>query len=78
MKKGKLLALLVDGADLLQDAQGRVVSDWIPQNLPQVRAERGILFGFNIAEWTHDEPIRTHSVLAHLQYMHSVSNYIFP
>ena len=44
MKKGQSLALLVDGADLVQDAQSRLVSDWIPPNLPQVRAE----FGFNI------------------------------
>ncbi|XP_041946088.1 telomerase protein component 1 [Alosa sapidissima] len=35
VKSIQLLALLVDGADLVQDAQGRFVSDWIPQNLPQ-------------------------------------------
>lgn len=36
-KKGQSLAILVDGADLLQDALGRLVSDWMPQSLPQVR-----------------------------------------
>ncbi|KAL2082053.1 hypothetical protein ACEWY4_021871 [Coilia grayii] len=34
-KKGQSLAILVDGADVVQDAQGRLVSDWIPQTLPK-------------------------------------------
>lgn len=34
-KKGRPLAILVDGADLIQDGQGHLMSDWIPQQLPQ-------------------------------------------
>ncbi|XP_066579076.1 telomerase protein component 1 isoform X2 [Amia ocellicauda] len=34
-RKKQPLAILVDGADCLQDAQGQPVSDWIPQHLPQ-------------------------------------------
>ncbi|XP_062386572.1 telomerase protein component 1-like [Sardina pilchardus] len=35
VKSGHLLALLIDGADVVQDAQGSFISDWIPQDLPQ-------------------------------------------
>ncbi|XP_049326021.1 telomerase protein component 1-like isoform X1 [Astyanax mexicanus] len=30
-----LLVLLVDGADLVHDARGQMVSDWIPENIPK-------------------------------------------
>ncbi|XP_023688332.2 telomerase protein component 1 isoform X2 [Paramormyrops kingsleyae] len=34
-KSSQTLALLIDGADLVQDARGQLVSDWIPLCLPQ-------------------------------------------
>ncbi|XP_048867446.1 telomerase protein component 1 [Brienomyrus brachyistius] len=34
-KSSQSLALLIDGADLVQDARGQLVSDWIPQCLPR-------------------------------------------
>ncbi|KAK7944994.1 hypothetical protein WMY93_000722 [Mugilogobius chulae] len=34
-KKNSPLVVLVDGVDLLQDGSGHVISDWIPQHLPQ-------------------------------------------
>ncbi|XP_030629420.1 telomerase protein component 1 [Chanos chanos] len=37
VRKGQPLALLIDGADLLDDARGQKVSEWIPQRLPKVR-----------------------------------------
>uniref|UniRef100_A0AAR2L1V2 TROVE domain-containing protein n=1 Tax=Pygocentrus nattereri TaxID=42514 RepID=A0AAR2L1V2_PYGNA len=34
-RKGHALALLVDGADLVHDARGQGVSEWIPERLPK-------------------------------------------
>ncbi|XP_010888175.2 telomerase protein component 1 [Esox lucius] len=34
-RKDQPLALLVDGAELVQDGRGKLISDWIPQQLPQ-------------------------------------------
>ncbi|XP_072513411.1 telomerase protein component 1-like isoform X2 [Salminus brasiliensis] len=34
-REGPLLVLLVDGADLVHDARGQVVSEWIPEHLPK-------------------------------------------
>ncbi|XP_036421241.1 telomerase protein component 1 isoform X2 [Colossoma macropomum] len=34
-RKGHALALLVDGADLIHDARGQGVSEWIPERLPK-------------------------------------------
>ncbi|XP_069044718.1 telomerase protein component 1-like isoform X1 [Lepisosteus oculatus] len=34
-RPNKPLAILIDDADRLQNAQGQLVSDWIPQHLPQ-------------------------------------------
>ncbi|KAK2822732.1 hypothetical protein Q5P01_022797 [Channa striata] len=34
-KKNKPLMLLVDGVDLVRDGRGQLISDWIPQQLPQ-------------------------------------------
>ncbi|KAK2822733.1 hypothetical protein Q5P01_022798 [Channa striata] len=34
-KKNKPLVLLVDGVDLVRDGRGQLISDWIPQQLPQ-------------------------------------------
>lgn len=36
VKKGKSLALLVDGADLVHDDKGHNISEWIPQRVPKV------------------------------------------
>lgn len=36
LKKGRSLALLIDGADLVHDATGQRISDWIPQRVPKV------------------------------------------
>lgn len=36
MKKDQSLALLVDGADLVQDGRGQPNSDWLPQQVPKV------------------------------------------
>lgn len=33
--KNSPVAILVDGVDLLQDGNGHIISDWIPQHLPQ-------------------------------------------
>ncbi|KAJ8268578.1 hypothetical protein COCON_G00137500 [Conger conger] len=33
-RKGQSLALLIDGAELVQDARGQPRSDWMPQDLP--------------------------------------------
>ncbi|TSK49623.1 Telomerase protein component 1 [Bagarius yarrelli] len=35
VKKGPSLALLVDGADLVHDAKGQRISEWIPRHLPK-------------------------------------------
>ncbi|XP_047676292.1 telomerase protein component 1 isoform X2 [Tachysurus fulvidraco] len=35
VKKGKSLALLVDGADLIHDNKGHNISEWIPQRVPK-------------------------------------------
>nr|XP_055057550.1 telomerase protein component 1-like [Misgurnus anguillicaudatus] len=35
LSKGKPMALLVDGADRIQDGRGQRVSEWIPQHLPK-------------------------------------------
>ncbi|KAF7699669.1 hypothetical protein HF521_002627 [Silurus meridionalis] len=35
VKKGRSLALLIDGADLVHDARGQRVSEWIPQRIPK-------------------------------------------
>ncbi|XP_056599066.1 telomerase protein component 1 isoform X2 [Triplophysa dalaica] len=35
LKKEKPMALLVDGADRIQDGRGQKVSEWIPQHLPK-------------------------------------------
>lgn len=37
VKKGRPLAVLIDGADLVHDARGQRTSDWIPQRIPKVR-----------------------------------------
>lgn len=39
-EKSRRVVLLVDGADLIQDGKGRLSSDWIPQQLPQVSHRR--------------------------------------
>ncbi|KAK3531414.1 hypothetical protein QTP70_019258 [Hemibagrus guttatus] len=36
VKKGRSLALLVDGADLVHDAKGQIISEWIPQRVPKL------------------------------------------
>ncbi|XP_076828071.1 telomerase protein component 1 isoform X2 [Brachyhypopomus gauderio] len=35
VRKGHSLALFVDGADLVHDARGQVVSEWIPERIPK-------------------------------------------
>ncbi|MCJ8740420.1 hypothetical protein PDJAM_G00058670 [Pangasius djambal] len=35
VKKGQSLALLVDGADLVHDARGQRISEWIPRHIPK-------------------------------------------
>lgn len=35
LKKGQSLAILVDGADLVHDAKGQGISEWIPEHLPK-------------------------------------------
>ncbi|KAM9469250.1 telomerase protein component 1-like isoform 2-T2 [Clarias gariepinus] len=35
VKKGRSLALLIDGADLVHDAKGQRISEWIPQHIPK-------------------------------------------
>ncbi|KAF5895478.1 telomerase protein component 1-like, partial [Clarias magur] len=35
VKKGQSLALLIDGADLVHDAKGQRISEWIPQHIPK-------------------------------------------
>ncbi|XP_062873352.1 telomerase protein component 1-like [Trichomycterus rosablanca] len=35
LKRGRPLALLVDGADLVRDPRGQAVSEWIPERLPK-------------------------------------------
>ncbi|XP_034166297.2 telomerase protein component 1 isoform X2 [Pangasianodon hypophthalmus] len=35
VKKGRSLALLVDGADLVHDAKGQRISEWIPRHIPE-------------------------------------------
>ncbi|XP_053502261.1 telomerase protein component 1 isoform X2 [Ictalurus furcatus] len=34
VKKGRSLALLIDGADLVHDSRGQRISEWIPQHIP--------------------------------------------
>lgn len=36
VKKGRSLALLIDGADLVHDSRGQRISEWIPQHVPTV------------------------------------------
>ncbi|KAF5895483.1 telomerase protein component 1-like, partial [Clarias magur] len=35
VKKGRSLALLIDGADLVHDAKGQRISEWIPRHIPK-------------------------------------------
>ena len=36
VQKDQSLALLVDGAELVQDGRGQLNSDWMPQEVPKV------------------------------------------